>query len=129
MKGSCQCQNIEYSASDDVKAVLNCHCNLCRKMNGSAYSTYVVVPDADFTVSGDSLQRVRLTERASKVFCNKCGTPLFNENPTLGKIKILHLGSIDGSAELKPAVNIYCESQLPWVLNVETLQSLPQGFG
>ena len=97
-------------------------------MNGSAFSTYVVVADADFSVSGDSLQKVQLTERASKVFCNNCGTPLFNENPKFGKIKILHLGSIDGSPELKPAVNIYCESQLEWALDVASLQSLPQGF-
>ncbi|WP_397471239.1 GFA family protein [Rheinheimera sp.] len=127
MEGSCNCKEVKFVSSDEVKAIVNCHCTLCRKMNGSAFSTYVVVSDADFKLISGNLKTVQVSENASKSICQYCGTPIFNQNSKLGPIRILHLGSIDTDVILEPAVNIYCDSQLNWVNNIASLANLPQG--
>jgi hypothetical protein len=37
LKGSCNCGSAKYEVSGAVKKVVNCHCTLCRKVNGSAF--------------------------------------------------------------------------------------------
>ena len=127
MEGSCNCKKVTFTASDEVKAIVNCHCNLCRKMNGGAYSTYVVVKEDGFQLDTGTVKSVQASENASKSFCEDCGSPIYNENPKLAGLKILYLGAIDSEVEYKPALNIYCESQLSWVNDIETLPSMPQG--
>lgn len=129
MEGSCNCQDVRYIASDEIKAIVNCHCNLCRKMNGGAFSTYVVVPEDGFELLSGTLNKAQVSENASKSFCTTCGTPIFNENPKLAGLKILYLGSIDSTLKLEPAINIYCESQLDWVTEITDLPNFEQGVG
>ena len=127
MEGSCNCKSVTYASSGDVKAIVNCHCNLCRKMNGSAFSTYVVVPDESFELISGEVKTVKVSEHASRSHCIECGTPIFNENPKLAGLKILYLGSVDTPGDLKPTLNIFCESQVDWINDIQGLMSLPQG--
>ena len=128
LTGGCNCGAIKFEVVGDVKSVVNCHCNLCRKMNGSAFSTYVAVTDDDFKlVSGDLLAH-NVSEHAEKSFCGKCGTPIFNSNPKYAGLKILHFGSLDDSSNLEPKVNIYCESRLDWLDKLADITSMEQGL-
>ncbi|ALS96883.1 GFA family protein [Lacimicrobium alkaliphilum] len=127
MQGSCNCNSVHFSASADIRAIVNCHCNLCRKMNGGAFSTYVVVADEGFVLTKGCLKTVQVSENATKSFCESCGTPIFNQNPKLAGLKILYFGSIDTPSNLEPAINIYCESQLSWVTQVASLPNFAQG--
>ncbi len=62
--GSCNCGNVQFKVDGDVKRIVNCHCNLCRKMNGSAFSTYVVVLESDFKLTSGSLSFFDVSENA-----------------------------------------------------------------
>jgi hypothetical protein len=128
MKGSCNCGDVQYSTEDNVKAVVNCHCKLCRKMNGSAFSTYVVVPESEFHLKHGSLNRVKVADSASKSYCSNCGTPIFNDNPKFQGLIMLYLGSIDAGKLPQPQVNIYCESQIKWVHQLASLNSFDKGL-
>jgi len=128
MEGSCNCGAIKLSASDEIKAVVNCHCTLCRKMNGASFSTYVVVPEQDFAIDGETLKTSKVSNHASKSFCSDCGSPIFNENPKLPGLKILHLGVLDTDIDLQPSINIFCDSQLSWVNRLNELANSPQGI-
>lgn len=128
MEGSCSCKSVHFSSSGEIKVIVNCHCNLCRKMNGSAFSTYVVVADEGFILKTGSLKKVKVSENAYKSFCEHCGTPIYNQNPKLSGLKILYMGSIDTPQGLKPAINIYCESQHQWVNQIAALPSFAQGL-
>ena len=119
LSGSCNCQAVKFRVAGDIKRIVNCHCNLCRKMNGAAFSTYVAVLKADFKLITGELSFFDVTENARKHFCGKCGTPIFNSNPKYAGLNILHLGSLDSLDSLKPEVNIYDESKVGW------LDSLP----
>ncbi|WP_338290527.1 GFA family protein [Planctobacterium marinum] len=120
---------MKFTTSENVKAILNCHCNLCRKANGSAFSTYVVFLSSDFSLEKGTLKTVKISENASKSFCCDCATPIFNENPKYAGLKIVYLGALDKAQHLAPVVDTYCESQLQWITQMDNLKKMEQGFG
>lgn len=124
MLGSCQCKSVQFRVTGDFKRIVNCHCTLCRKMNGAAFSTYIAVLTTDFDLISGNLVSCDVTENARKHFCGQCGTPIFNSNPRYAGLNILHLGSLDTESpqELKPEVNIYDESKVSWL---DYLSDLP----
>ncbi len=127
LTGSCNCGAVQYQVTGDIKNIVNCHCNICRKMNGSAFSTYVAVSGDDFKLLNGKLKRHKVSSHAEKNFCGQCGTPIFNSNPKYAGLKILHFGSLDNSINLEPKINIYCESRLDWLDKLPEITSLEQG--
>ncbi|GLS92040.1 hypothetical protein GCM10007916_31100 [Psychromonas marina] len=128
IKGSCNCESVKFQISGDIKKTLNCHCKLCRKMNGAVFSTYAVVLTSDFSLLTGKLNSFKVSESATKHFCGKCGTPIYNTNPKFAGLNILHFGSLDLSPELVPDVNIYCESEITWAKSLNTIPSLQNGI-
>jgi hypothetical protein len=119
VSGACSCGAVRYHANADLRRVLNCHCNLCRRMNGSAFSSYAVIPRKLLVLSGDEhLAAYQVTEAARKHFCRTCGTPLFNTNAKYPGACMIYLGSLAGGANPPPSINIFCESMLGWIENV-----------
>jgi hypothetical protein len=56
LKGSCLCGGVKYEIDGALGAVTNCHCSLCRKMSGSAFSSGSTIPTASLRfVSGAEL--------------------------------------------------------------------------
>jgi hypothetical protein len=43
IEGQCNCGAVRYTTNGEVQIIVNCHCNMCRSINGAAFSTYVVV--------------------------------------------------------------------------------------
>ena len=124
--GSCSCQAVKYQVAGPVQKVVNCHCDHCKKMNGSAVSSYVAVLDGDFSITQGEVKQFAISDKAAKFFCADCGTPLFNEYTKHAGIKMLHLGSLDCSGELTPSMNLYSESQTAWVGDINSIPSLKQ---
>jgi hypothetical protein len=126
IQGSCHCRAVRYRVAGEIVSVVNCHCGLCRELSGSAFTSYVVVKEADLTLEQgeSSLSRYDATETATRHFCRNCGTPMFNTNP--GKypsLKMVYLGTASSAAELVPRINVFCESKLPWVESIGSLKS------
>jgi hypothetical protein len=51
--GSCSCGAVRLTAEADARRIVNCHCNMCRRMNGSAFSSYVVIPRKTLSILGE----------------------------------------------------------------------------
>ena len=127
--GTCLCRAVEYVANGEAVQVLNCHCPLCRKMNGSAFSTYVVIPAQHVRiVQGESsVVHHAVTERASRHFCKHCGTAIFNSNPTTYPgLYMLYLGTLHNASQLTPAINIYCDSKLTWIDGIKDMKNFAE---
>ena len=128
LKGSCLCGAVGYRAATPVRRIVNCHCGLCRKMNGSAFSSYAVIPFEALEISGEAyVAKYAVTERAKKHYCSRCGTPLFNLNSKYPGACMLYLGAVDGAEQYAPSLNVYCESMLSWLDGVVSLEGFPAG--
>ena len=97
-------------------------------MNGSAFSSYAVIPHKALALSGEeNVSEYRVTEGARKHFCKKCGTPLFNVNVKYPGVCMLYLGVLEENAGHSPSVNVFCESMLGWVENIGSMTRIEQG--
>lgn len=128
--GSCGCNAVRFKLNSAPKAVVNCHCNFCRKHNGSAFSTYAVVAESALEIAGgqDAMAVFDYAGNGHKHFCNLCGTPLFNRSAKYPGLCMIHLGVIDVQLDMAPTANIFCESQLAWVPAIAQIQSFEQGI-
>ncbi len=128
--GSCSCGAVRFKVDGGIKNVANCHCNRCRRINGSAFSTYAVVHRDNLQIlqGDDKLSTYAISERAAKKFCSRCGSPLFNTNSLYPDYRMIYLGAFDRGADLKPRINVYCSSMLDWVPGVSDLPSFQEEF-
>jgi hypothetical protein len=126
--GSCSCGSVRLTADADARRIVNCHCNTCRRMNGSAFSSYVVIPHKALAVVGAAhLATYEVGPGARKHYCSKCGTPLFNIVNRYSGACMIYLGAIEPPPAGVPSLNVYCESMLAWVERVGSIQKLPTG--
>lgn len=128
--GSCGCNAVRFKLNSAPKAVVNCHCNFCRKHNGSAFSTYAVVAESalEITDGQDNITFFEWAENGLKHFCKRCGTPIYNKNAKYPGLCMIPIGVIDASANMAPTANIFCESQLTWVPAIAQIRSFEQGI-
>lgn len=124
LNGSCLCSSVKYVINGGVKAVANCHCKTCKKMTGAVFATIAVTAEENFQViEGEkNLESYQVSEKAKKFFCRKCGTPIFN---LVGKYPgnyMVPVGSLDEPSLVEPAINIFCESMLPWLKKMEDMK-------
>jgi hypothetical protein len=125
LHGSCLCGDIRYEIEGLVEPAENCHCGMCRKAHGAAFSTNAVVQSADLNVvSGANL----LTEYESssgrrKCFCSRCGSQMFIRRLGRPEITVITLGSLDDAPPAKPTRHVFTASKAPWY---EIDEELPQ---
>ncbi|EDL70687.1 GFA family protein [Vibrio campbellii] len=128
VQGSCNCKSVKFEVIGEVKKVVNCHCNFCRKMNGSAFSTYAAVLQSEFRLVAGKVESYGVSETARKHFCKICGTPIYNTNPKYAGLNIVHIGTLDGASSYRPDVNIYGESKVDWLSAISDIPTFDQGM-
>ncbi|WBY02404.1 GFA family protein [Ramlibacter tataouinensis] len=86
-------------------------------MNGTPFSVDAVLRQKDLHLLTSETSQYRVTERTTKHFCSACGTPIFNSNPTTYKgLAMVYVGTVEDPQRHVPAMNIFCESKLDWVI-------------
>ncbi|MEO1143405.1 MAG: GFA family protein, partial [Pseudomonadota bacterium] len=71
-KGSCNCGEITWEATGEMREIVACHCSQCRKQTGLYYAATNVADDC-LTVHGESLTWYQSSPEAKRGFCNTCG--------------------------------------------------------
>jgi hypothetical protein len=88
----------------------------------------VPAPIETFVLRGEPKRYIKTAQsgnRRAQVFCPECGTPLYAtapENPTSVNIR---LGCVTQRAQLKPTVQIWQRSALPWLAELHSVPGLP----
>lgn len=121
MKGSCHCESIEFELKGNPELVVNCHCNECKKRNGSAYSTYMAVKQSDLSIikGNEYLKAYTIENVGEKHFCSKCGSPIYNNNYRYPGLYMLFYGVVNSPENITPSYNVYCESKHKWVDTID----------
>ena len=132
INGACHCGQISFAAEIDPAQVVVCHCTDCQVLSGSPFRAVAEAPIDTFKIRGSPKSYVftQHGSRMAQVFCPECGTPLYStaqENPTS---VIIRLGCVEQRAQLKPAIQIWQGSALPWLAELASVptSSEQQGF-
>ncbi len=117
--GACHCGAITFSADVDESRVLVCHCTDCQVLSTSAFRVGAIVLRETFQIHGRTKEYRKVGTSGSvrvQVFCPDCATGIYSYTPgDAGPYISLRLGAVHQRAELKPRLQIWRQSALPWI--------------
>lgn len=113
--GSCLCGSVRYTIAAAIGLPEHCHCSMCRKAHGAAFSTNATVPTDSLVVEG----REHLSEYASspgrlKQFCSRCGSQLFIRRLNAPGLTVVTLGTLDDDPCVRPGRHVFVGSKAAW---------------
>lgn len=114
--GSCLCRGIRFEIDATPGLVSVCHCEDCRKAQGSAFAVNAPVPRASlrFTAGEDLLASFESTPGKHRAFCSRCGSPVFSRRDDDPDTVRIRLGTIDGDPGVRPAVHGWTSDKAAW---------------
>ena len=115
-KGSCLCRNVHYEIAGEIGDFGYCHCTSCRKASGTAHAANAPVRRADFRlVSGaDTLREFESATGRVRVFCGRCGSPLYAYLRADTDIIRIRLGSLDTPFSKEPKARTWVSDKATW---------------
>lgn len=110
--GGCFCGDVRYEVSQDPEWVGSCHCTMCRKLIGAAFSTYVVFPRETFEWTKGAPKIFCSSQEVQRGFCDCCGSTLtWESDETFGVL----VGSLDRPEDIRPQCHTNTTTWLPWL--------------
>ncbi len=115
---SCLCKQVTFDVDKFQGPVGHCHCKMCQKFHGAAFSTFVEAKTIDLHwLSGEEfLKEYRADNDTVRTFCRCCGSSLLFEsqyNRREHTIEIA-LAAFDKLESVHPDAHIYTESKADW---------------
>ena len=116
IRGSCLCGDVVFCIDGPLELQSHCHCSMCRKAHGTAYSTHVSArPDQFAWLQGSKmLTPFESSPGAFREFCRRCGTHLLVHGQTGGGILAIPAGTLDGNPPLTIVGHMFARDRVSW---------------
>jgi len=129
-QGGCLCGAVRFEVLAFESKAAHCHCSMCRRFHGSAFSTFAGVPHDKFTwLSGvSSVKEYRSENGTVRTFCSECGSSLgFKSGHSPNALLEVALGAMDGDVPVTPDAHIYLDHGANWYQPEDDLPKYPEG--
>jgi len=116
--GGCLCGQVRYRLTGAPLLAYACHCHDCQTRSGSAFTLSLVVRAADVALEGEP-ERVRIARGGREIeqgFCPACRIKLFAHAIAAPDYMTLVAGGLDDAGWVRPIVQTFVESALPWAV-------------
>lgn len=116
IRGGCLCGGVRYEIEGPIQVPEHCHCGMCRKAHGAAFSTNAVVEATQLRVlaGSDLLTEYESSPNRRKCFCGRCGSQLFIRRHNRPEIAVVTLGTLDDDPTVRPIRHVFTASKAPW---------------
>lgn len=114
--GSCLCGGVRFAVSGPLAPIQVCHCSQCRKAQGGPVATNIPVDAAAFTLESGAelLQAFESTPGKQRVFCRRCGSPIYSRRDRLPGVLRLRAGTLEGDLPTALAFHAFVGSKANW---------------
>ncbi len=118
-EASCLCGGIQLRYSGNIGPSNYCHCEDCRRANGSAFNIGVRVERKDLQVNATTelkgYKSISDSGRETvRCFCGTCGSPIFTLHPHKPEYAWVKAGLIDQPEIVKPAYENWIKDKVKW---------------
>ena len=117
LTGRCLCGACRYELDGEPVVVAHCHCLDCQRISGAGHSTGAMFAEAQVRLFGAPATFELASDSGAivtRLFCGKCGSPLFGKNSGMPGFMTATLGTLDAPDELTPQVAIFTRSRRRW---------------
>jgi len=118
--GSCLCGKVQFEVSEINPTLGHCHCIMCRKFHGAAFSTFaeVKLEHLKWIKGQEFLNSFTADNQTTRTFCQHCGSSLLFESKFNRKDKTIEiaLATFDIVEAVIPDAHIYTESKVDWLI-------------
>src|SRR5437868_1063967 len=108
-RGRCLCGAVQYEVLGPLRAVVSCHCEMCRRTSGHYVAATACRREHFRLVEKEGLRWYRSSPIARRGFCQQCGSNLFWE-PSSGTHISIMAGTLDQPTGLSTAAHIFAGS-------------------
>jgi hypothetical protein len=115
-RGSCLCGGIRYEIDGELGDFGYCHCTSCRKASGSAHAANAPVDRARLNVSAGAelLREYESSPGKLRVFCSRCGSPMYAYLRATPDILRIRLGSLDTPFDKRRLAHTWVSDKACW---------------
>lgn len=113
-EGGCLCGAVRFKARGEPVNVRICHCRTCQKAMGSPFFARALFEQSALTVHGETA-RYPSSDQLDRVFCPRCGTPLFTWRKLGAKRAGVALATFDDRNAFAPTEHIWVSEKMDWV--------------
>ncbi len=123
--GSCLCGGVVFEVARPLIAMGNCHCSMCRRQHGTAFSTYAQAHADGLTISrgAELVASYAASAGAERQFCGRCGAKLFYRAKAMPAFVWIAAGAFDDDPGIRCSYHIFTASKAGWF---EIADGLPQ---
>ena len=116
LQGSCLCGAVRYEVTGPVHDVHHCHCSMCRRAHGAAFSTFARLTAAEFQVvaGAELIRRYRSSAPIERTFCGTCGTRLTVRFDGMPDNVLVSHNTFDADPGTRPGVHMFVGSKADW---------------
>ena len=116
--GGCLCGALRYEAAPDPASAYYCHCRDCQIGSGSAFHVAVLAPESSFRCTrGRTAEYVKTADSGNtirRMFCPRCGTPLWWTGDGFPGVVVLSLSSLDDPGQISPSREVWTDNAVAW---------------
>jgi hypothetical protein len=132
LQGGCACDEVRYECTAEPVVSLNCHCSVCQRYTGTAYSSVRIVPAAAFRFVRGELRYHTSTSNAghavSRGFCPNCGSQVLGRIAEKPEIVLISAGTLDDASLYPPTMDLFTSRAQPWDVLDGRLSKFDEGI-
>jgi len=114
--GGCHCGALRYGIDvDALDDVANCHCTICRRTTGAAFTTWASVPRDAFRWESGTPRVYRSGSDCERYFCPSCGAQLALHTTLAPHVIDVTVGTLNAADLSPPTRNVWVKNRLAWV--------------
>jgi hypothetical protein len=128
--GSCLCGGIQFRIDSELVPIEVCHCRQCRKAQGAPFAANSPIKSNAFLLTrGDSLlAEYESSPGKKRVFCQRCGSPIYSSRASLPGVLRIRVGLIDGPVSARPIAQAHVASKCNWWPITDSLPQFPGAY-
>lgn len=114
--GGCLCGGIRFTIHGALPPIQVCHCAQCRKAQGGPLATNVPVELQQLSLHDPQglAQAYESSPGKERVFCRRCGSPIFSRRASLPGVVRIRAGLIDEPVHAHLGFHAHAQDRASW---------------
>lgn len=115
-RGRCLCGDVRFEIDGPLAPIQVCHCEQCRKAQGTPFATNIPVDAAAFrfTQGEELLSEFESSPGKRRAFCSRCGSPVASRRADTPRTVRIRAGTLDGLLATRPIAHFHTASKCNW---------------